>query len=462
MRFDLVSIFPQFFDALDLSLMGKAKDSGAVRIASHDLRDWTQDRHRTVDDSPYGGGAGMVMRPDIWGKALDDILQLPAQDVAGASPARGALGRTGSDYNSRATRRVLAVPTPSGKPLSQRDVESLCNADQIVVACGRYEGIDQRVIDYYADMAGVEVFEYSIGDYVLNGGEVAAIVLVEAVARLLDGFMGNPASLEEESFAGNVLEYPAYTRPAQWRGLEVPGVLLGGNHAQIESWRREKSLANTARVRPDLIDQTNPQTLSLEDREVLARFGWIAPRDGSAWQRVTIRLAAFADVAEIAHVAAVTFPDACPAYVTEEAQAEHIANNLSSEVVASWLQEPNHRVLVAVIDERIEAYTLVIMYEDGDYPSDVPADEVAAAPTYISKLYTTSKWRGSGLAGGIFEAAIEDAKPFAKGTQLVLGTARENKRARSFYRRHGFVTTGKRVFMVGDIRNVDVVMTRPV
>ncbi|WP_072340492.1 tRNA (guanosine(37)-N1)-methyltransferase TrmD [Actinomyces urinae] len=462
MRFDLVSIFPQFFDALDLSLMGKAKDSGAVQIVAHDLRDWTQDRHRTVDDSPYGGGAGMVMRADIWGKALDEILRIRAEGAGGDSLLDSSAGATGSKDNPRVAHRVLAVPTPSGKPLTQRDVESLCAADQIVVACGRYEGIDQRVVDYYAGTPGVEVFEYSIGDYVLNGGEVAAIVLVEAVARLLDGFMGNPASLDEESFEGNVLEYPSYTRPQEWRGLEVPDVLMGGNHAQIESWRRGKSLAKTARVRPDLIDQTNPQTLSLEDREVLTRFGWIAPRDGSVWQRVTIRPATAAEADEIAQVAAATFPDACPAYVTEQAQAEHIANNLSSEVVASWLADPNCRVLVAVIDGRIEAYTLVIMYEEDHYPSDIPAHQIEAAPTYISKLYVTQKWRGSGLAGGIFEAAIEDAKPLVKGTEFVLGTAKENKRARSFYRRHGFVTSGKRVFMVGDIRNVDVVMTRPV
>ena len=462
MRFDLVSIFPQFFDVLDLSLMGKAKDSGAVQIVAHDLRDWTQDRHRTVDDSPYGGGAGMVMRADIWGRALDEILQIREEDATDDSPLDSSAGVSDSEDNPRAARRVLAVPTPSGKPLTQRDVESLCAADQIVVACGRYEGIDQRVVDYYAGTPGVEVFEYSIGDYVLNGGEVAAIVLVEAVARLLDGFMGNPKSLDEESFEGNVLEYPSYTRPQEWRGLEVPDVLMGGNHAQIESWRRGKSLAKTARVRPDLIDQTNPQTLSLEDREVLARSGWIAPLDGSAWQRVTIRPAIATEADEIAQVAAATFPDACPAYVTEHAQAEHIANNLSSEVVALWLADPHCRVLVAVIDGRIEAYTLVIMYEDGDYPSDIPADQIEPAPTYISKLYVTKKWRGSGLAGGIFEAAIEDAKPLVKGTEFVLGTAKENKRARRFYRRHGFVTSGKRVFMVGDIRNVDVVMTRAV
>ncbi|MDO5034176.1 MAG: tRNA (guanosine(37)-N1)-methyltransferase TrmD [Actinomycetaceae bacterium] len=435
MRFDLVSIFPEFFGVLDLSLMGKAKESGALQIQAHDLRDWTEDRHRTVDDTPYGGGAGMVMRADIWGKALDDVLK-PAGRV------------------------VLAVPTPSGTPLTQHHVRSLARADQIVVACGRYEGIDQRVMDHYRGVEGVEVFEYSIGDYVLNGGEVAAIVLVEAVARLLDGFMGNPESLTEESFEGDVVEYPAYTRPQVWRGLEVPQVLMGGNHAQIDAWRRSRSLEKTALVRADLINRTNPLTLSTLDREVLTRFGWIARRDSARWEKVRIRRATLNDAVQIAQVAAETFPDACPYYVPVEAQKEHIERWLSVEEITKWLQSPDHRVMVAEIEGRIVAYTLVILYSEGDYPGDVPAEVIAPAPTYLSKVYTLSAWRGTGLSGGILEAAIEDAKPFAKGSQVVLGTAVQNKRARRFYRRHGFETAGRRVFMVGGIRNEDVVMTR--
>ncbi|MDO5049721.1 MAG: tRNA (guanosine(37)-N1)-methyltransferase TrmD [Actinomycetaceae bacterium] len=435
MRFDLVSIFPKFFDVLDLSLMGKAKESGALQIAVHDLRDWTQDRHRTVDDTPYGGGAGMVMRPDIWGKALDDVI-----------------GDTG--------RVVLAVPTPSGKPLLQNDVRDLARADQIVIACGRYEGIDQRVVDHYRSVPDVEVFEYSIGEYVLNGGEVAAVVLVEAISRLLDGFMGNPESLTEESFEGNVVEYPAYTRPPKWRGLEVPEVLQGGNHAAIEQWRRGKSLERTARVRPDLINKTDPSTLSIFDREVLARFGWLAPRDAARWDRVTIRPATQNDVAGIARVAEVTFPDACPPDVTVEAIREHVENNLSEAVISGWIDSPRHRVMVADFHGEIAAYAMIELFEEGEYPDDIPAELIEPAPTYVSKVYTLAKWRGSGLSGAIMEAALADAEPHAFGTQAVLGTNVHNKRARKFYRRHDFKTAGRRTFDVAGIPNEDVVMVR--
>lgn len=435
MRFDLVSIFPQFFDVLDLSLMGKAKESGALKIAVHDLRDWTEDKHRTVDDTPYGGGAGMVMRADIWGKAIDDVVE-------------------GSG------RRILAVPTPSGKPLTQNDVRKLARADQIIIACGRYEGIDQRVVDHYRSTDDVEVFEYSIGDYVLNGGEVAGLVLVESIARLLDGFMGNPESLTEESFEGNVVEYPTYTRPAHWRGLGVPEVLQGGNHAAIDAWRRAKSLARTAKVRPDLIRKTDPQSLSIEDREVLARYGWLASRDASHWDHVTIRPATLNDVEGIAFVAATTFPDACPPEVTPEAQREHIENNLSKDVIAGWINSPRHRVMVADFHGQIAAYTMVELFNEGEGPDDVPHDILAPAPTYMSKIYTLAQWRGSGLSGAIFEAAIDDARPHAFGSQIVLGTHKGNKRARKFYRRHGWETIGRRVFWVGGIKNEDVVMVR--
>ena len=181
MRIDLFSIFPEYFAPVNLSLLGKAHETGLVDVHVHDLRDWTHDAHRTVDDTPYGGGAGMVMMPTVWGEALDEVI---------------AECSAGQDQDV-AQRRVLAIPTPSGIPLTQATARNLTNVDQLMIACGRYEGIDQRVADHYRAL-GVEVLEYSIGDYVLNGGEVAALVLVEAVTRLLDGFMGNPQSLEEE------------------------------------------------------------------------------------------------------------------------------------------------------------------------------------------------------------------------------------------------------------------------
>ena len=185
MRFDLISIFPDYFAPLRLSLMGKAEDVGLVQLQAHDLLEWATGKHRSVDDTPYGGGAGMVMRADVWARALDEVLAIPLAERDGnGTPA--------------SSRRILAIPTPSGTPLTQARVEELAHADQIVVACGRYEGIDARVAEHYRG-AGVEVVEFSIGDYVLNGGEVAAMVLTEAVARLLEGFMGNPDSLVEES-----------------------------------------------------------------------------------------------------------------------------------------------------------------------------------------------------------------------------------------------------------------------
>ncbi|MGH3459781.1 tRNA (guanosine(37)-N1)-methyltransferase TrmD [Aeromicrobium sp.] len=229
MRIDIVSIFPAYFEPLALSLPGRAQQTGLLDVAIHDLRRWTHDVHRTVDDTPYGGGAGMVMKPEPWGDALDAV----ATDDA-----------------------VIVVPTPAGEPFTQAGGERLSRERHLVVACGRYEGIDQRVIDYAETRWRVE--EISLGDFVLNGGEVAALAIIEAVVRLLPGFMGNPESLTEESHGtasslGGLLEYPVYTKPASWRGYDVPDVLLSGHHEQIAAWRREQARARTAERRPDLL-----------------------------------------------------------------------------------------------------------------------------------------------------------------------------------------------------------------
>jgi tRNA (guanine37-N1)-methyltransferase len=240
-RLDYVTIFPDYFRPLELSLAGKARDKGLLELHVHDLRDWTHDRHRTVDDTPYGGGAGMVMRPEPWGEALDELLPDGA---------------------------TLVVPTPSGTPFTQAVARELAGRERLVFACGRYEGIDQRVLDHAASRA--EVREISVGDYVLNGGEVAALAITEAVVRLLPGFMGNAESLVEESHEDGLLEYPVYTKPAQWRGREVPGVLLSGNHAAIARWRRDERLRRTARRRPDMLAALDEQELDARDREVLA------------------------------------------------------------------------------------------------------------------------------------------------------------------------------------------------
>ena len=233
LRIDVVTIFPDYFGPLEVSLLGKARARGLLDVHVHDLREWTDDVHRTVDDAPFGGGPGMVMRPEPWGRSLDALVPEPGE------------------------RTRLIVPTPSGRPFTQRDADEWSRADHLVIACGRYEGIDARVAEDARRRMAVD--EVSIGDYVLAGGEVAALVIIEAVARLLPGFMGNAASVVEESFAdrgdgSRLLEAPAYTRPASWRGLEVPPVLVSGDHAAIERWRREESRRRTALHRPDLLD----------------------------------------------------------------------------------------------------------------------------------------------------------------------------------------------------------------
>lgn len=242
MRIDVVTIFPGYFDALELSLLGKARDRGLLEVRVHDLRESAHDRHRTVDDTPTGGGAGMVMKPEPWGEALDRILA----EAPGAIEAAEAAGSSDS-----ADPPLIIFPSPAGEVFDQRMARELASEPHIIFGCGRYEGIDQRVFDEYAERGRVRLV--SLGDYVLNGGEVAVIAMTEAIGRLLPGVVGNPESLVEESHEGGLLEYPSYTKPAQWRGREVPPVLLSGNHAAIATWRREQSVERTRRVRPELL-----------------------------------------------------------------------------------------------------------------------------------------------------------------------------------------------------------------
>jgi tRNA (guanine37-N1)-methyltransferase len=242
MRIDLISIFPDYFAALELSLVGKAITTGLVEVGVHDLRDWTHDRHRTVDDTPYGGGAGMVMKPEPWGEALDALV-LPG----GPTP-------------------VLVVPTPSGEPFRQSVAAELAQADWLMFACGRYEGIDARVMAHARTR--MEVRELSLGDYVLNGGEVAALAITEAVVRLLPGVLGNPESLVEESHGdelAGLLEYPVYTKPANWRGLDVPPVLLSGHHGEVARWRAQEARRITAERRPDLLKDADLGNANLSE-----------------------------------------------------------------------------------------------------------------------------------------------------------------------------------------------------
>jgi tRNA (guanine37-N1)-methyltransferase len=227
MKIDAISIFPEFFDVLEISLLGKAQEAGLISFEAHNLRDFTHDRHKTVDDTPYGGGAGMLMKPEPWGEAFDQII--------------------GKD------RPVVIFTSPAGKPFNQELARELSQEEHLVFACGRYEGIDQRVVDYAGTIA--EVHEISIGDYVLNGGEVAAVAMIEAVARLIPGVIGNNESLAEESHNDGLLEAPSYTKPQNWRGLEVPEMLLSGHHAEIEKWRKAQALERTKQNRPDLLDK---------------------------------------------------------------------------------------------------------------------------------------------------------------------------------------------------------------
>ena len=272
MRIEIITIFPGYFAPLEMSLIGKAVLRGDIRIAVHDLRDWAYDVHRTVDDTPYGGGPGMVMKPEPWGEALDAVA------AALQPPPR------------------LIVPTPSGTLFTQRTAARYASQPRLVFACGRYEGIDARVIEDARTRMPVD--EVSIGDYVLAGGEAAALVMVEAVCRLIPGVLGNVASVADDSFGGSgdaspaseapapgggrsavqsgmtgLLEGPVYTKPRVWRGREVPPVLLSGDHGAIARWRRDAALLRTARMRPELIGRLDPGTLDDRDREVLSRAG---------------------------------------------------------------------------------------------------------------------------------------------------------------------------------------------
>ncbi|GGC60972.1 tRNA (guanosine(37)-N1)-methyltransferase TrmD [Hoyosella rhizosphaerae] len=240
MRLDVVTIFPDYLEPLRASLLGKARERGIIDVDIHDLRAWATDVHRSVDDSPYGGGPGMVMKPTVWGDALDAVCPDDA---------------------------LLVFPTPGGAPFTQETAQRWSAEKHLVFACGRYEGIDQRVIDDASSRMRVE--EVSLGDYVLIGGEVAVLVMVEAVVRLIPGVLGNQQSHQEDSFSDGLLEGPSYTRPASWRGRDVPPVLMSGDHAKIALWRRQQALLKTAQRRrelllPELLDARDTSFLDAE------------------------------------------------------------------------------------------------------------------------------------------------------------------------------------------------------
>jgi tRNA (guanine37-N1)-methyltransferase len=367
-RLDLFSIFPAYFDALELSLAGKARESGLLDVHVHDLRDWTHDRHRTVDDTPYGGGAGMVMKPEPWGEALDSV----------------PIGPGGA---------TLVVPTPAGERFTQAVARNLATRQHLVFACGRSEGIDQRVIDEAS--ARFEVLELSVGDYVLNGGEVASLAICEAVARLLPGFMGNPGSLVEESHEDGLLEAPVYTKPALWRGHQVPPVLLSGDHGAIARWRHERALRRTAERRPDLL------------------------RPSAVLDSFVVRRAVPADAGEL-----LTLQLAC--WVTEAHDNPGVPIPALDETLAdvqAWLGEGS--VLVARAEDRLVGAVRAV--QDGEV-------------WHIGRLMVAPDLRGRGLGRSLLARIEGDAPP--EVTSYALFTGRGSKRNQRLYRSAGYRVTG--------------------
>lgn len=371
MRLDYVTIFPDYLAPLSLSLPGKAAARGLIDVRVHDLRGWAHDRHRSVDDTPYGGGAGMVMSPGPWGEALDALLPDQADGLMGAADV------------------VVVVPTPSGRPFTQAQARELADAAHLVFLCGRYEGIDQRVLDHAATRATVR--EVSLGDYVLNGGEVAALAVTEAVVRLLPGFLGNAESLTEESHEGGLLEYPVYTKPASWRGLDVPEVLLGGDHGAVDRWRREQAVRRTVERRPDLL----PATAAATDWVV----GAATPAD--AGELLTLQLACWV-------------PEAL----------------LNDDLTIPPLLEG-----LADVQESIGTWQTWVVRVGGRLVGSVRA-RLDGSEWDIGRLMVAPDLRGRGLGRLLLEHAQATAAPGATSYRLCTGTgSAQNLR---MYRRAGF------------------------
>ncbi len=377
MRIDIVSIFPDYLDPLQLSLVGKAARTGLVELAVHDLRDWTHDRHRTVDDTPYGGGAGMVMKPDPWGEALDALVPEGERDDGTDGP-------------------LLLVMSPSGDRFGQPLAQRLSAEQHLVIACGRYEGIDARVVEHARTR--MRVLEVSVGDYVLNGGEAAALVVVEALVRLVPGVIGNPASLTEESHAvGNdgLLEYPVYTKPPSWRGLDVPEVLFSGHHGQIAGWRRDQAVARTLERRPDL--------LPAEARPLV--IGQAGPSDaGELW---TLQLAAY--LVEGRRHSTFDIPP--------------LAETLA-ELTASLVGET---VLVARSGARLVGSVRGSVEDDG---------------WYVGRLMVAPDRHGEGIGSELMRRIEALAPPTTRLLRLVTGEHSSGNIA--FYRRRGYREVGRR------------------
>ncbi|RNI24314.1 tRNA (guanosine(37)-N1)-methyltransferase TrmD [Flexivirga caeni] len=378
MRLDVVSIFPAYLAPLDLSLIGKARRDGLLDVRVHDLRDFTHDRHRTVDDTPYGGGAGMVMKPEPWAAALDSI--------AGQADSRP----------------TLIIPGPGGQRFDQQMARELAGRSHLVFACGRYEGIDERV--YQRAARDFDVRIVSLGDYVLNGGEVAALAIIEAVARLLPGVIGNAASLVEESHEDGLLEYPVYTKPDHWQGHSVPEVLLSGDHGRIAAWRHEQRLQRTAARRPDLLPR---------------------PAAASAGE-LNIVVATPADVGEL-----LTMTHACW---------------LAEGIVNRSLDIPAQHETVASLTTSLREWTTYVARIDGRLVGSVrghlgggPGDAGSGGPEtdwHIGRLMVAPDLQGRGFGRALLEFIQRAAPAGASSYSLIAGAAStDNLR---MYRKAGF------------------------
>lgn len=371
MRLDVVSIFPDYLAPLELSLIGKARRDGVLDLHVHDLRDFTHDRHRTVDDTPYGGGAGMVMKPEPWGEALDHVV------------AQGD------------SRPILIVPGPGGERFSQPIARELSAAPWLVFACGRYEGIDERVYDEAAATMDVRVI--SLGDYVLNGGEVAVLAMVEAIARLIPGVIGNAESLVEESHEDGLLEYPVYTKPPVWRGHPVPHVLLSGDHGRIADWRHQQRLERTAERRPDLVAPGS------------------AVR-GNELGEATLSLATPGDVGEL-----LTATHACWL-------AEGIRNDT--------LDIPAQHETLESLTRSLEEWSTYVLRADGRLIGSVRGRVVGDDAWEIGRLMVVPDLHGRGIGRLLLEHIQQVAPPAMRTFQLLTG-ARSDRNLK-LYKKAGF------------------------
>ncbi|TCJ92079.1 tRNA (guanine37-N(1)-) methyltransferase [Dermacoccus sp. SAI-028] len=374
MRCDIISIFPEYLEPLKLSLPGQAQRKGLLDVAVHDLRDFAHDRHRTVDDTPYGGGAGMVMKPQPWWEALEHV-------------------RTLGDGTP-----TLIVPGPGGEVLTQRLARELADEDWLIFACGRYEGIDERVFEAAADVMPVRVI--SLGDYVLNGGEVAVLAMIEAAARLLPGFMGNAESLVEESHEDGLLEYPVYTKPATWQGREVPPVLLSGDHGKVAAWRHQQRLERTAARRPDLLHASSALTPGgVDDR----------------WGGALIAKATPADVGDL-----LTCTHACW---------------LREGILNDTLTIPAQHETVESLTASLHEWDTYVLRHDGRFIGSVRG-KLVDDTWHIGRLMVVPDLHGRGLGRALLEFIQEVAPSDATRFELFTGTGSEHNL--KLYKKAGF------------------------